>query len=117
MSIATQQGASANAWLPSELARYAQPDRGHWNETHQDIEVHGFAINDATARQPEAHEYEGKGQELIWCGIYGEGRWLRPEEVLELADALRLVALAHINRVFSQAAEARGIHLALGGAA
>ena len=106
-----------NAWLPPELVQYVPADRTPWSATHQDIEVHGFCVTDVTPRYPGANEYEGKGPELIWCGIYGEGRWMLPEEVMELAEALRLVAHAHIDRVFSQEAAARGIHISAGGAA
>jgi hypothetical protein len=63
---------------------------------HQRVELHGFDITDATHGRINNSAPE---RELIWVGVYGEGRWLRPEEVLELAAALENVANAHIERV------------------
>lgn len=63
---------------------------------HQLCEVHGFKLADATHGRLNNSAPE---HELIWVGIYGEGRWMRPEEVLELAAAMKHVANAHIERV------------------
>jgi hypothetical protein len=63
---------------------------------HQICELHGFALTDASHGRINNSAPE---RELIWVGIYGEGRWLRPEEVLELAAAMEHMANAHIERV------------------
>lgn len=63
---------------------------------HQLCEVHGFKVVDSTHGRLNNSAPE---HELIWVGIYGEGRWMRPEEVLELAAAMKHVANAHIERV------------------
>ncbi len=99
---------SYNAWLPAELRAFADRDN-NWRGAHQDVVVHGIEATDRTVPNPGAYCYEGKGEDLIWVGCYGEGVWLRPEEVLEIAEALRLVAHAHIDRVFAKTAAERGI--------
>lgn len=63
---------------------------------HQVCEVHGFRVADSTHGRLNNSEPE---HELIWVGIYGEGLWMRPEEVLEVAAAMKHVANAHIERV------------------
>lgn len=48
---------------------------------------------------PGADLLQGLDPEQLWLGIDFEGRTLRPEQALELAEALRLMAIAHLQRV------------------
>lgn len=90
MSAATP---SATAALAPVIGYLAASD--DYTE-HERTELHGVTITDSTHGRVNNSAPE---HELIWVGIYGEGRWMRPEEVLELAAALKHVAHAHIERV------------------
>lgn len=68
---------------------------------HSVTTAHGFEALDVTTGDAE----------LIWVGYSRSdgGRWMQPEEVLDLAAALENAAHAHIARVFAKTARA-GVH-------
>jgi hypothetical protein len=60
---------------------------------HTDINVAGFNVVDSTTTGGlRPHD------DVIWLGYGIEGRWLTPEEVLTLAEALKTTAQSHIAR-------------------
>lgn len=59
---------------------------------HATEEVTGFSITDATSTGLRPHD------DVIWVGYRSEGRWLKPEEAIALADAIKRVANSHIAR-------------------
>ncbi|RYE43827.1 MAG: hypothetical protein EOP24_26650 [Hyphomicrobiales bacterium] len=90
--------ADQNAWLPSELQQHATrlfcaP------RTHQSVVLHGITLRDHTAYLSGSEFLQGLDPEQLWLGLDFEGRGLRPEQALEVAEALRLMALAHMKRV------------------
>lgn len=65
-------------------------DKQQGYEEHQRIDVEGFSISDATATGLRPHD------DLIWVGYGGMGgRWLTPDEALQVASAI--VSVAHSN--------------------
>lgn len=103
-----------NAWLHPSLAQHAV-DHGI-DYIQQDIEVHGFAISDQPTTPCGATVF-GSGPDKIWVGMGGmEGRWMLPEEVLELSRALMLVAHAHIQRMYVKQCATLGIATAINAA-
>ncbi len=87
-----------NAWLPAALRPHAVALFGQ-PRTHQSIQLHGITLADHTVYMPGADLLQGLDPETLWLGIDFEGRTLRPEQALELAEALRLMAIAHLQRV------------------
>lgn len=97
----TQPRADACTRAPTPPTAHLAPVISHMAASndyteHQLCEVHDFHLTDATHGRLNNSAPE---HELIWVGIYGEGRWMRPEGVLELAAAMKHVANAHIERV------------------
>ncbi len=66
---------------------------GYGYAEHQRLEVDGFQLVDATATGPRAHD------DLVWVGCGGlDGKWMKPEQALELAKAISTVANGNLAR-------------------
>lgn len=61
---------------------------------HARIEVQGFEIVDATQGGGTTFDHD----DLIWIGVFGEGRWLTAAEAEELAGAIFGAAAVHRAR-------------------
>ena len=61
---------------------------------HQRTEAQGFEIVDATQSGGTGFDHD----DLIWVGVYVEGRWLTADEVEQLAGALFGAAAIHRAR-------------------
>lgn len=60
---------------------------------HLSLEVEGFRVTDATSSGTRPHD------DLIWVGYGGmEGRWLSPEEAINVAATIAKVAVSHLVR-------------------
>lgn len=66
---------------------------------HTNVEVQDFRIVDATTENRL-----GEPLDLLWVGVYGEGRWLTAAEAEELAGAIFGAAAIHRARIASQVA-------------
>lgn len=84
-----------NYALSDALARFAAPSNHPVTNAPQKIAIHGMSVIDQDHTDPKYRQ-----RPLIWFGLdyCGEGRWLTAEEVIELAEALRLVALGQRAR-------------------
>lgn len=67
---------------------------------HQCVDdIHGFRVCDATTGRVDS----SNRNRLIWVGYGGyEGRWMKPEEALQLAAAIEATAWAHIEMVSAE---------------
>jgi hypothetical protein len=72
-------------------------DGWHARIDHERATLHDFDI--LASEHPNRCEGD---RDLISVGLYGESRWMKAEEVLELAALLRHVAHAQIDRVFRE---------------
>jgi hypothetical protein len=61
---------------------------------HQRTEAQGFEIIDATQSGGTGFDHD----DLIWIGVYGEGRWLTADEAEQLAGAIFGAAAIHRAR-------------------
>lgn len=61
---------------------------------HSRTEAHGFEIADGTQGGGTGFDHD----DLIWVGVYGEGRWLTAAEAEELAGAIFGAAAIHRAR-------------------
>lgn len=61
---------------------------------HTSLEVQDFRVCDTT----QDDRFTGEPLDLIWVGIYGEGRWMTAAEAEELAGAIFGVATTHRAR-------------------
>lgn len=101
---AAVEGGSAptgNTHLPPALRPHAVP-RFHAPRTHQHIELHGITMADHTVALPGWDAAGLPRREVIWLALGLEGHALQAAQALELAEALRLIATAQIQRLQAQ---------------
>lgn len=79
------------------LVATSEHDGWHAMIDHERATLHGFDIADCE----HPNRCEGD-RDLISVGLNGESRWMKAEEVLELAALLRHIAHAQIERVFHE---------------
>lgn len=60
---------------------------------YESKEVAGFLVADSQSKGLRPHN------DVIWLGYGGvNGRWMTPDELLELAEAIKTVVASHIER-------------------
>jgi hypothetical protein len=89
---------TGNTHLPPALRPHAVP-RFHAPRTHQHIELHGITVADHTVALPGWEAAGLPRREVIWLAMGLEGHALQATQALELAEALRLIATAQIQRL------------------
>ncbi len=98
---AATPAATGNTHLPAALRPYATP-LFHAPRTHQHIELHGITVADHTVAMPGWDAAGLPRREVIWLALGLEGQALQAAQALELAEALRLIATAQIQRLQGQ---------------
>ncbi len=92
---------TGNTHLPPALHPHATP-LFHAPRTHQHIELHGITVADHTVALPGWDAAGLPRREVIWLALGLEGHALQATQALELAEALRLIATAQIQRLQAQ---------------